>query len=35
LKIDDLRNLAAACEIVVILSGDFGREGQKSCFGVS
>jgi hypothetical protein len=35
LKIDDWRNLAAARGIVVILSGDFCPEAQKSCFGVS
>jgi hypothetical protein len=35
LKIDDWRNLAASGDIVVILSGDFGPEGHKSCFGVS
>jgi hypothetical protein len=35
LKIDDGRNLPASRGIVVILSGDFGPEAQKSCLGVS
>jgi hypothetical protein len=34
-KFHDSRNLPAARAIVVILSGDFPRKRQKSCFGMS
>jgi hypothetical protein len=33
LRLDDWRNLPASCGFVIILSGDFAPQGQKSSFG--